>query len=211
VLKYGYFEEEVLTSLLEHVGSNGVLWDIGANIGLHSITVKHLCPKVQVVSFEPSPFTFSRLYLNASLNHADLLLFNIGLGNSTGYPKLSLNISGNSGQTSFRPWGHVSYQHSMLCFCDTAANLVRNGTVPMPTVLKVDVEGFELEVISGFQEFLESRELNTIVFESRPDFIENSGCYPIYRLLRQAGFEISPLYSDNKDENSRPTNFIAKR
>jgi FkbM family methyltransferase len=211
VLKNGYYEEEVLTALLEHVGNDGILWDIGANLGLHAITIKHLRPKTQVVCFEPSPFTFSRLYLNANLNHADLLLINLGLSHSIGYAKLSFTISGNSGLTSFKPWDNFSYQHTMLCYCDTAANMVERGIIPIPTVIKIDVEGFEFEVLSGFGELLENPKLRAVIFESPSDFLENSHYYPVYQLLRHTGFEITALYPMNKEVQSLPTNFLAQR
>lgn len=211
VLKNGYYEEEVLTALLQQVGNDGILWDIGANIGLHAITLKHLCPKTQVVCFEPSPFTFSRLYLNANLNQADLVLINVGLGDSIGYPKLSLKINGNSGLTSFKPWSNVSYQDPMLCYCDTAANMVKRGIVPIPTVIKIDVESFEFEVLSGFEDLLDNRMLRAVIFESPSDFLENSNRYPVYHLLRQTGFDITALYPMDKEVQSLPTNFLAKR
>lgn len=211
VLKDGYYEDEVLTTLVHNLKNTGVLWDIGANIGLHSLTVKHLCPESQVVCFEPSPFTFSRLYLNANLNNADLILLNTGLGNVNGYFKLSLSISGNSGLTSFKPWNNITYQHSMLCTCEIAANLIKHGIVPMPTVIKIDVEGFEYEVLSGFNDLLENSILRAIVFESAPDFLKNPNTYPLYNLLLKSGFEITPLYPLNKEDHSLPTNYVAKR
>lgn len=211
VLKNGYYEEEVLTALLQQLGNDGVLWDIGANIGLHAITLKHLCPTAQVVCFEPSPFTFSRLYLNTNLNQADLVLINVGLGDRVGYPELSLKINGNSGLTSFKPWSNVSYQDAMLCYCDTADNIVKRGIAPIPTVIKIDVESFEFEVLSGFEDLLENRILRAVIFESPTDFLENSGHYPVYHLLQGAGFAISALPPLNTEVQSLPTNFLALR
>jgi FkbM family methyltransferase len=211
VLKNGYYEEEVLTALLQQLGNDGVLWDIGANIGLHAITLKHLCPTAEVVCFEPSPFTFSRLYLNANLNQSDLILINVGLGDSIGYPELSLKINGNSGLTSFKPWSNVSYQDAILCHCDTAANMVRRGIAPIPTVIKIDVESFEFEVLSGFEDVIENRILRAVIFESPSDFLENPGRYPVYNLLQQAGFAITALPPLNKEVQTLPTNFLALR
>src|SRR5664279_4940460 len=42
VLREGYYESEVLDAMLKTVPANGVLWDVGANFGLHSITLKKL-------------------------------------------------------------------------------------------------------------------------------------------------------------------------
>jgi FkbM family methyltransferase len=211
VLKNGYYEEEVLTALIQHIGTNGILWDIGANIGLHAITLKHLRPQAQVVCFEPSPFTFSRLYFNANLNDSDLALINVGLGNSIGYPELSLKIIGNSGLTSFKPWRNVSYQQAIRCYCDTAANIVKRGIAPIPSVVKIDVESFEFEVLSGFEELFENPTLRAVIFESPSDFLEDPDRYPVYQLLRHSGFDITALDPMDKEVQSFPTNFLAKR
>src|SRR5262249_61610471 len=53
VLLSGYFESEVLEAILPFLHSGAVLWDIGANFGLHAITAKHLKPEARVICIEP--------------------------------------------------------------------------------------------------------------------------------------------------------------
>lgn len=208
VLQHGYYEGEILETLLQYLGNAGVLWDIGANIGLHAITAKHLRPEAHVVCFEPSPFTFCRLYMNAKLNGSDLQMVNAGLGNSRGFLSLNMTISGNSGQTSFRPWDHVEYSGAIRCWCDTGADLVRQGVVPAPTVVKIDVEGFEPEVFSGLQPILKGSALEAIVFEAPADLL--TGSHPICRILLESGFKIDPIHSAVPEENSL-VNYVATR
>jgi glycosyltransferase involved in cell wall biosynthesis len=65
VLRDGYYEKPILDAIMAHLPTDGVLWDVGANVGIHSVTAKHLCPTATVVAFEPVPFTAARLTLNA--------------------------------------------------------------------------------------------------------------------------------------------------
>ena len=50
-----YYQREVLDAILASLRDDGVLWDVGANVGLHVITAKRLRPQETVVAFEPAP------------------------------------------------------------------------------------------------------------------------------------------------------------
>src|ERR1700744_718482 len=68
IFKEGFYESEITDALLASLQPGDTFWDIGANIGIHSIAVKKNLPGVKVYSFEPNPRTVSRLYDNINLN-----------------------------------------------------------------------------------------------------------------------------------------------
>ena len=78
-LNGSYYEREVLDAILANLGCDGVLWDVGANAGFHSVTTKHLRPDATVIAFEPVPFVAFRLMMNAELNGLDIRLLPIAL------------------------------------------------------------------------------------------------------------------------------------
>lgn len=56
IIKEGYYESEVFDALASRLqSSNDVVWDVGANIGIHSLTMAKLNPGLTVVCFEPNP------------------------------------------------------------------------------------------------------------------------------------------------------------
>ena len=61
VIRHGYFDDDVIACLLGRVRPGDIFWDIGANIGLHSLTLKLLRPETDVVCFEPLCKNFDRL------------------------------------------------------------------------------------------------------------------------------------------------------
>jgi hypothetical protein len=75
-----------------------------------------------------------------------------------------------------------------------ADELIRSGLAPMPTVLKVDVEGYELEVLSGFGDYLKSRELRAVFVEVHFKLLHDRGLddapQRIAALLSAAGFAV---------------------
>lgn len=202
ILRQGYYELPVLNAILRHLPENGVLWDIGANEGIHSITAKHLRPGATVVAFEPVPFIAARLALNAELNNTEIRLMTTALGCSSGYADMSVKIRGNSGLSSLKPWSTIDYDSQVTCRVERADAFLEDGVIPEPNVIKVDVEGTELDVLKGFGEHLNAPSLKAIIFEGeecRDDFSN---------MLSARGFVIKPLHQSGDE---RLVNFLALR
>jgi FkbM family methyltransferase len=206
VIQNGYYERDVLEAIINHLPDKGVFWDIGANIGLHSLTVKKLKPEASVIAFEPVPFVATRILWNAMLNNLDVKLYCTALGPADGYSKISIKIGGNSGLSSVIPWEGVKYDTSYFCRVESGDNLVRSGE-KCPTVIKVDVEGYELEVLRGMENILNSPECQTVIFESNGNLLLD-----ISQLLEGCGFQVKPLIPKNFNESEHPSpNYIAIR
>jgi FkbM family methyltransferase len=186
VIKTGYYEEEVLEALLPHLKVGTVLWDIGANFGLHAITAKHLKPDIQVVCFEPSPVMFAQLHHNCELNQQKMKLLSIALSDSSGYAELH-TMNGNQGMNSLGAWEGFAWSGSFTCYCDTADGIGASGLVPAPNVIKIDVEGWEDRVFAGMTSILKSPSLKAIVFEYFGD--------SDLKMLTDYGFRITRLPS----------------
>ena len=211
VLDHGYYEREVLDALVTQLPDDGVLWDVGANVGLHAITAQRSRPGATVVAFEPSPHTAARLIANAELNGAAVRVVTTALSDTNGVSELSIVTRGNSGLTSLRPWPDVRYEHTIMCPCTRADSLVVSGTLPTPNVVKLDVEGLEVEVLRGFGAVLASPALTALVFEAPGAAVEAPHQYPVFGLLAQAGFRTEPLPPAHATERSVATNFLATR
>ena len=187
VLDHGYYEREVLDAITARLLPNDVVWDVGANIGLHAITAKRLRPDVVVVAFEPAPHTAARLMSNAGLNGVDIQVVTAALAETDGVARLSVVLRGNNGLSSLRPWPDVQYDGTIMCPCVRADALITRGALPAPTVAKLDVEGLEAEVLRGFGSLLSTGPLRLVVFEAPGDAVTHSGRYPVFDLLTRGG------------------------
>lgn len=211
MLDHGYYEREVLEAILHCLPDGGVLWDVGANIGLHAITVKRRRPNARVVAFEPAPHTAARLMSNAKLNSADVQVVTSALSDARRLAELSIVTRGNSGLTSLRPWPDVRYEATIMCPCERADGLIGAGAVPAPNVVKLDVEGCEAEVLRGFGDLLAAPGLTAIIFEAPGAFAERPDAYPVSAILGRGGFHVRALAPAHPTEKSVPTNFLATR
>ena len=190
VLATGTYEPEITQLLLDHLRPGDVLWDVGANAGVHALSVKAAAPDVSVVAFEPSPVQYARLCHNAAANGLDVTAFCVALAQERRYATFSIVDKGNSGLNSLFPWNDVRYARTFPCWCDTGDDIVRGGFAPAPTVVKVDVEGGEAAVFGGMSSLLASPSLRLVVFEAPRDLLESP--HAASGLLTAAGLRIEP-------------------
>jgi len=190
IIANGYYEEEVINHLAEAKRiDNPVVWDIGANVGLHSLTFKKRFPKATVCCFEPFYYNFNKLAINEKLNpDIELMKFNFGLTTQLEVNKIYTS-KGNAGRTSF-----LKLKNSQ----DTAVNilscsgdfLVENNIAPMPNLIKIDVEGMELSVFDGCDKILRNPNLHTIIFEGPKNISPQD---ELIELLEGYGFQIDVI------------------
>ena len=114
VLQDGYYKSEILEALRRDLPPGAVVWDVGANFGLHAITLKVLRPDIRVICFEPSPDLTARIAENARLNDVTVEVHCVGLGGEEAVKPLHIVSQGNPGMTTFVPWDQAHYTSTIL-------------------------------------------------------------------------------------------------
>jgi FkbM family methyltransferase len=152
----GGYEEEIqqLIRVLSATGRAGVFLDVGANCGAHTLFASRLFHRVH--AFEPFPPVRDRLFATVARNHIDNIeVHAVGLGAADGIAPFFAPPEENLGTGSFV--GDYSSQN--IRYRDLE---IREGDpyllehVGRVDVVKVDVEGFEIEVLRGMRQTLES-------------------------------------------------------
>jgi len=181
----GAAEREVLGYL---VRPGMVVLDVGANMGLYSLLLAQLVgPAGRVVSFEPDPDLFSLLRGNCAANGAtNVESHHLALGRRPERMLLhrpALNSGdthlGSAGAAGFRPPVEVD-----VASLDSLMPGLR------PDFIKVDVQGWELEVLRGMEGTLRAAENVGVFLEICPKWLRRAGESPeeIYRFVRGLGF-----------------------
>src|SRR5690348_11435791 len=131
-----------------------VVLDIGANIGCTSLLFSQRARRV--VAFEPSPTTFRYLEQNIEAAAArNVELHNIALGAAPGVSTLTFAPSNRAGgfvsnQTTASA-GHVTESITIDRLDDIACRF----RIDAVDLIKIDVEGFELDVLKGGRETID--------------------------------------------------------
>lgn len=183
-------EEDFVSQMISKVDADDIVWDIGANVGTHSLL---LAPSVaEVIAFEPHPLTAARLMENVEINDAEVEVMAFALGDSEDIIPLRLPDDSveDVGVGTFTTVGDGTIDVTVAQ--KRANRLVSNELVPSPDVLKIDVEGGELGVLRGFDERL--TDIETVFCEVHPRFVEPS---KVVSILEKGEFEVD--YMDERE------------
>jgi len=154
LLRYGEWAEGEVALLAAFIREGDTVLDIGANVGCHSIAFAQMVGgKGRVVAFEPQPHLHALLRRNAEQNNlSQLTTFCQGAGARPGelwIPKLDYTDVRNFGAVSLKTrkeGKEAGLRVPVTCIDDLALEDCR--------LLKIDVEGMELEVLKGSRETL---------------------------------------------------------
>ena len=168
-----FYEKEPETiKFIETFNAESVFWDVGANIGIYSIYASKL-KNTRVYSFEPSLLNVELLFRNIQINDLGkkITIVPIALSNKTSVldffmSKNDLHWAGahNSigSNTSYTGGKMTDFITSSQVTC-RGEDLVKIFNLPIPTHIKIDVDGLEGDVIEGLQTML--KEIKFILIE----------------------------------------------
>lgn len=156
----GLHDFEDMAFLLHFLRDDDVFGDIGANIGSYTILASGVV-KAKSVAIEPVPSTFDLLTRNIKINDLEnaVTLYNKGAGALKGTLKFTKN---------FDTVNHVVLENTIPEKETITVQIETLDTLfalKSPTLLKIDVEGFELNVLKGSAALLASAELQAIIIE----------------------------------------------
>lgn len=170
--------ESGLRILLEKLIEPGfIVVDVGANIGMHTITMSRCLKGAGVVhAFEPMPET------------AELLETNLDINGCRGYAKIHRIALSNSNSRQKLHLGHTSGHHSLYPLggggVDTRSREIEVEVATLDSVLisqsyidliKIDAEGAELAVLEGASQIVKRSPDLAIIAEFGPSHLERIG------------------------------------
>jgi FkbM family methyltransferase len=167
------WEDEVLAAWANLIKKDEIAIDVGAYLGIYSILGASMGANL-VLAYEPNPFTASRLQQNIDLNHFSdgVLLRNVALANSStesfliapkgrklssGAMLSSLKIQSN--ENNLKNWEQIA-KVKQVKLDDDIRQLVGRLKI---SVIKIDAEGSEMDVLKGAQKTLVKYRPNLII------------------------------------------------
>jgi len=188
---YGHFEEAIRDFLVETLQPGDTFVDVGANIGCFTLRASEVIGATgKVLAFEPDPDAFPRLRANVQLNNFDnVILQNLALGANSGEMKLYRGGGDWTHCSSIYPSSWHNPDSYAIVKVSTLDDALEGLSVRAVRLLKIDVEGAELDVLMGSQNVL--RELRpAVLLEVSRHTQEASGAAPsdVVRFLEEHGY-----------------------
>ena len=183
-------ELRVFSTLLS---PGNVFLDVGANCGMYSIIANNrLGPGGRIFAFEPNPTV--RELLTANLRKRDqgpaITILSTAIGNSVG--EVTFSCSDDSAYSGLGHTGRSEVAATIRVASSTLDHFVREQALPRVDVMKVDVEGFEAEVLSGGSALLSAPNAPAIMIEVADENLAGRGSSEsaVLGQLRSFGYEI---------------------
>lgn len=207
IRKYGHFEKQT-QELAKQFIRNGVVLDIGCNLGSFSIPLAKQYPDARFVGFEPQRVVFQQFNTNVFLNSlTNVESHNHGLAEKAmrlmgGVPdyRTSANIGGltlnfsveqyKSKTTTgkFSKWDFLTH-YDVKTLDEYAFREI--------DVIKIDVEGMELNVLLGAKETLTENNYPPIIFECWQESWFESTRLKLFDLLDEMGYTKITQHKNN--------------
>ncbi len=177
---------------LSCMSEDELLLDVGANVGMYSILAA-VGRDVQVIACEPESQNYGLLNRNILMNNAGdkITSYCLALSDRCGLdsfylsdfkPGGSCHTVGESVDYNLqpRPAGYVQG-----CIVSTLDRLIEDQAVPVPTHVKIDVDGIEHKVIHGMAMTLADPAVKSVLIELNPNLDEHRA---LFDLMEELGF-----------------------
>lgn len=164
------YEDAFGSALLASVHNGDCVWDVGANIGFYSRLLKQrVGPAGLVCAFEPAPECYEKLLPEQD---SSLQVFNIALGQTES--EMALALANDPLGTTHSLVETVVGEKVLVQVMPGDLMLKLHG-LRVPNVIKIDVEGFEEEVIAGLATTLSRKDCRAVFCEVHFGILDQRG------------------------------------
>ncbi len=169
-------EPETIAWIDHYSKGGGFFYDVGANVGAYSLYAAYTSGGLEVYSFEPVAANYLSLLKNKSINKLpNLTPFHVALSSKNGLNTIYLSDErvGNSGAQISVPINEHGQRFDPLAkeriLCLGLDSMVENYEFPVPTFIKIDVDGHELDILTGAAKTLADPKVLSILIECNGD------------------------------------------
>jgi FkbM family methyltransferase len=174
----GYYEPPVTRVIQRLARPGGTVVDAGANWGYFSLlAAAAVGARGQVMALEPDPRHFARLTRNAALNQfAQIAALQVAAAAHDG----TVTLSGYADDEQNRGVSRIAAETSAATGFAVRATTIDAVTAASPRVdvVKIDVEGAEMDVLAGMRHGLAAWRYAAIVMELHPGLLRDQHLDP---------------------------------
>jgi FkbM family methyltransferase len=169
-----------------------VIFDVGANVGQSCVAYANAYPKARIYSFEPVPQTYARLCENIS-PYPNITAYDLALGGRAGVAVMTAIGTGTANR--IRPDEEPGASGTATVRVDEGHRVAAEIGVTDISYLKIDTEGFDLEVLHGFKPLFPRIDFVQVEASMNPYNTAHVGFRVLEDFLREQGFLLFKFYA----------------
>jgi FkbM family methyltransferase len=157
---------------LKYLNNVDYIFEVGARYGDESIKLSEIFPKTKIWCFECNPITV-QICENNLKKYNNIKFCNFGLGDNNEIKPFYSFIADNDGASSL--FKRIDYDQVQIFTGNVTIkkliDVVEDFNVPYIDLLCMDVQGFELNVLKGCEDFI--KKIKYIIMEEPKSIINN--------------------------------------
>jgi FkbM family methyltransferase len=190
-------------------GKVSVVFDVGANIGQSAEQFRLSYPNARILCFEPVSTTFQELNRRAA-NWRQVETYQLAFGSMSGPKAIHINSDPLSTVNSFVSAFDGGLGGKETVQVQTLDAFCRNNNIEDIDLIKIDVEGYEIEVLRGAERMLSEGRVKALYLETSLQHDKHCHFVPLTQLdeyLSRFGYLIFSIYDQGMDQ-SRSVNYL---
>lgn len=169
--------------------------DIGGNIGYYALLESQLASRGHVFAIEPVLGSYNTLIKNITLNNChNISTYNFAIGNFNGYSEMYIYDKSNWSSFTKIPGGNVIATMRVPVF--TLDTFIETHLTQNPHFIRMDVEGYEYEIVMGMQKTLQRAAPLILNIEMHPHLMSKEKIATIINLLKDNGFTVKLIFAE---------------
>lgn len=183
------------------INKKSVVFDVGANMGVVCHWFAERCD--HVYAFEPHPGNVSTLQSQMKLrNSTNITLHHYALGKNE--TQMQLHVKGFHGHHSLGDVDNSPTVDKILVDVRTMDTVFEELSLDRIHFLKIDVEGFESDVLSGASSLLAEKKIDYILFELQETLLQSiqRTSREVFQILFDSGYQIIDLNGQIMEQDS---------
>lgn len=193
-------ERSLVADFVREVDASDVCWDVGANVGVFACLAA--ARGADTAAFDPVPANAEMIRRNAAHNDLSIHVFETALGAESGTARIpNPDADGAGANFSLSTTDDVGVP-TLDVSVSTGDHYVTDEDVSPPTVLKIDVEGAEADVLDGLSGVFADDPPRVVYVEIHEAKLPGFGASAdaVRDRLRDAGFAVTRLQT--RDETN---------
>ncbi|MGQ9721539.1 MAG: FkbM family methyltransferase, partial [Candidatus Jordarchaeum sp.] len=188
--------EPLSTQMMKRIiKDDDVIIDIGANLGYYALLEAKFARNGKVFAIEPVPSNVDLLIKNTKLNkYSNIKIFQYAIGDKNGKEKMY--ISNKSNWASLTKISDTNIINVLDVPVITLDTFVKRFVDKYPTLVRMDVEGYEYNIIKGAKKLLESNKPLRLFIEFHPHLISKDKIMYILHIMEKNNFKIEAIYKE---------------
>jgi FkbM family methyltransferase len=223
LLLTGVHEERTTAIVKKELKEGMNIIEVGANVGYYSLLESRLIGKAGTVyAIEPVPENFERLNENIIINNRDnIISYNFAISDHPGSADFFLTNESNWGSmvdpasdfisTSMTEKLQERHNEKITVQTKTVDEFVKNQGITEVNLIRMDIEGYEIQALNGMKELLDSSTNLRLLIEVHNKIFTNpkESLGPTFDMLLKYGFMPKILIAkEDEHYDIEPNQFI---